>query len=367
MERRAGPLLANRSLSALIVVSFVLSAFAGLYIVASPAPAAAQSDLVVTEGTVTIEDIEHYPVDGDVLVSGTGTLIVRNSGLEVMSNYGAPRTVTVGAGGTLALEHGVLTSYLNQIEPWPFLTLTIEDGGVVMATDSSLLSFPGSIIVQNGGELTLYDSSIEQIPDEDLSQYIAGSTYVTMDSADDGPAIVVTDATLMMFDSSITDLPEFPVDAVFAGNLTLYGDSTFLAVNSYIDVDFGPVATLPDYYAHNALVLDGTSSAHLYGSYFEPYTGTYSARAPAIIADGESYIAPPTAEGPEDTTGESISDLVASGDGLTYQIGPGETMAIDAFDAGPSMTVDGATLCIRYAVTDTYDGTQSFTWREEGA
>src|SRR4030042_5067445 len=138
MEHRAGPILANRSLSALIVVSFVLSAFAGLYIVASPPPSAAQApigDLVVTSGTYTIENIEQ-PVDGDVEVSGSGELIVRNGALMVISNVGAPKTVTVSTGGTLTLEHGVLTSYLNQIDPWPFLTLLI-DGGTVVATDGA--------------------------------------------------------------------------------------------------------------------------------------------------------------------------------------------------------------------------------------
>ncbi len=367
MERRAGPLLANRSLSALIVVSFVLSAFAGLYIVASPSPVAAGDDLIVADGTVTVENIEHYPVDGNVVVSSGGTLIVRNSGLEVVSNVGTPRTVTVGAGGTLILEHGVLTSYLDQIDPWPFLTLVIEDGGSVLATDSSLLSFPGFIFIENSGELTLYDSSITQIPDADLIKYIGGSEDVTMDSADDGPTIVVTDATLMLFDSSITEMPEFPVDMAIAGNLTLSGDSTLLAVNSYIEVDFGPVEIFTDWYSHNVLVLSDTSNAHLYGCYFEPYTGTYSARDPAVVASGESYAALPTGLGTEDNTGQSVISLTVSGEGSTFQIDPGETMAIDDFSAGPPATVDGATLYVRYAVADTYDGTNSITWREEGA
>ena len=366
MEHRAGPLLANRSLSALIVVSFVLSAFAGLYVIASPPQSAAQApigDLIVTSGTYTIENIEQ-PVDGDVVVSG-GELIVRNGALMVISNVGAPRTVTVSSGGTLTLEHGVLTSYLDQIDPWPFLTLTI-DGGTVVASESSMLSFPGYITVQNGGELLLYDSTIESLSDADLGMYLGGSLFLTTDSADDGPAITVNDATLMMFDSSISELPEYPVDGVVASNLTLNGDSTLLAVNSYIDVDFGPDATVADSYTHNVLVLRDSSTAHLYGTYFEQYVGSYSTRAPAVVADGESYFALPTAKGPEDNTGQVITDLLASDDSYVYQVDPGETMAIDAFSAGPSDTVDGASLYIRYAVGSTYDGTGSFIWRLEG-
>ena len=197
MEHRAGPIQANRSLSALIMASFVLSAFAGLYIVAAPPPSAAQApigDLIVTSGTYTIENIEQ-PVDGDVEVSGSGELIVRNGALMVISNVGAPKTVTVSAGGTLTLEHGVLTSYLNQIDPWPFLTLLI-DGGTVVASDTSLLSFPGYITIQNGGELILRDSSIEPLPEGDLALYVSGSLFLTEDSANDGPTITVSGASL---------------------------------------------------------------------------------------------------------------------------------------------------------------------------
>ncbi|HIJ18012.1 MAG TPA: hypothetical protein HA364_09590, partial [Thermoplasmata archaeon] len=293
MEHRAGPIQANRSLSALIMASFVLSAFAGLYIVAAPPPSAAQvpiGDLTITSGTYTIENIEQ-PVDGDVEVSG-GELIVRNGALMVISTVGDPRHVTVRDSGTLTLEHGVLTSYLDQIDPWPFLTLTVMDGGTVMATDSSILSFPGFIDVQSGGELILHNSSIEQIPDEDLAQYIGGSADVTMDSADDGPTITVNDATLMMFESSITDMPEFPTDPNIASNLTLIDHSTLLAVNSYIDVDFGPVEVPADWYSHNMLVLSGLSNAYLYGCHFEPYSGELSAREYSIstTADSDAYI-----------------------------------------------------------------------------
>ncbi len=283
----------------------------------------------------------------------------------VISNVGTPRTVTVSTGGTLTLEHGTLTSYLNQIDPWPFLTLLI-DGGTVVASDASLLSFPGYITIQNGGELILRDSSVEPLPEEDLALYISGSLFLTEDSADDGPSITVSGASLSMFDSSISSLPEFPTDGAVASNLTLSGDSTLLAVNSYIDVDFGPVSDIASWYTHNVLVLEDSSSAHLYGAHFEPFVGSYSSRAPSVVADGESYFALPTAKGPEDNTGQAVTDLIASDDGYIYLVDPGETMAIDTFSAGPSDTVDGATLYVRYAVGSTYDGSEPFVWRLEG-
>ena len=350
----------------MIVVSFVLSAFAGLYVIASPPQSAAQvpiGDLIVEGGTYTIENIEQA-VDGDVEVRSGGELIIRNGALKVISNVGTPRTVTVMAGGTLTMEHGVLTSYLDQIDPWPFLILDV-DGGTVVASEASAFRFPGYINVENGGEMILYGSSIEALSSADLTQYISGSAFLTMDSADDGPVISVNDASLMLFDSHIYDLPEYPSDGIVASNLTLTGSSTLLAVSSYISVDFGPALTASDWYVHNVLVLEDTSTAHLYGSYFEQYTGTYSARAAAISANGESYIALPTAIGPEDTTGQSVTDLQASNEGAVYHIEPGEVMAIDTFSAGPAATVDAATLHIRYAVAPTYNGANAFTWRRE--
>ncbi len=366
MEHRAGPLLANRSLSALIVATFVLSAFAGLFVMSNPAPTAAQTpigDLNVTAGTYTIENV-NQPVDGDVLVSG-GELIIRNAALLVISNEGVQRTVTVETDGTMILEHGTLTTYLDQIDPWPFLVVDI-DGGTLIASERSLLSFPGSITVQNGGELILYDSTIEPLPAGDISLYLSGSPTVAIDAADDGPEISVIDGSIMMFDSEITSLPEYPSLGLVASNLTLSGESTLLAVNSYISVDFGPDVSASDWYTHNMLVLSNSSKAHLYGTYFDEYSGSYSARSSAVLADGESYIALPTSSGSEDTTGQPYTDLLASNEGSTYHVAPGDVMAIDTFSAGPPATVDEATLYVRYLVDAGYNGARSFTWCLEG-
>ncbi|TFG69218.1 MAG: hypothetical protein E4H25_04920, partial [Methanomassiliicoccus sp.] len=173
--------------------------------------------------------------------------------------------------------------------------------------------------------------------------------------------------SIMMFDSEITSLPEYPSLGLVASNLTLSGESTLLAVNSYISVDFGPNVSASDWSTHNMLVLSDSSKAHLYGTYFDEYSGSYSARSSAILADGESYIALPASSGPEDTTtGQSYTDLVASNEGSTYHVAPGDVMAIDTFSAGPPATVDEATLYVRYLVDAGYNGARSFTWRLEG-
>ncbi|MBU1158218.1 MAG: hypothetical protein KKE24_02650 [Candidatus Thermoplasmatota archaeon] len=369
MEHRAGPLQANRSLSALIVATFVLSAFAGLFVMSNPAPIAAQTpigDLIVTAGTYTVENVDQ-PVDGDILVSG-GELIVRNASLLVISNVGVQRTVTVTAGGTMTLEHGTLTTYLDQIDPWPFLDVDI-DGGTLVASAKSLFSFPGTITVQNGGELILYDSTIEALSAEDISLYISGSPTIATDTADDGPAISVIDGSIMMFDSEITSIPEYPVLGLVASNFTLSGESTLLAVNSYISVDFGPALSAYDLSTHNVMVISNTSHAYLYGCTFDEYSGAYASRAPAILSDGEDTTpASPLTKGVADNTGQSIASL-AIVDGSTYEVAAQETLAIDTWGPsllGAALEVSSITLVASYSVSPTYAGTNSIQWAPDG-
>ena len=285
MQGKADMLVAKRTLSALIVVCVVISAFAGLLFLAQPLSTRAQAigDLEITSGTYTIENIDQ-PIDGNVNVSGTGHLVVRDGSLSIISNYnsGQRHAINVMDGGTLTLEHGTVTTYLDQIDPWPFLTLTIHDATLV-ATEESLFMFPGTININTGAVVSLTDTTITKLPSSEVSKYVIGSGgLITLDSADDGPTISVSSSTLQLFDSTLNALPEYPSDMLSAGNLTLSGSSTLLAVNSYIGVDFGPVIYASDWYKHNMLVLTGTSTANLYGTSFALYAGAEADRAQAV-------------------------------------------------------------------------------------
>jgi hypothetical protein len=217
MVGRADMLFANRTLSAMIVVSLMVSAFAGLLLaVGVPQVKAASGNLVVT-GTYTIEDIVQ-PVDGNVYVSAGGNLIIRNATLSVISNSDPAQrhTITVNSSGTLTLDHGTITTYLDQIDPWPFLTLNVN-GGTVVASGASVLQFPGSMTLSGSASVTLSDTTVTGLPSGLVSDFVVGmGGSIILDQADDGPAISLTDlAWLRLYDSSILKLPEYDSNQQF--------------------------------------------------------------------------------------------------------------------------------------------------------
>src|SRR4030042_1736374 len=127
MIGKADKLLATRTLSALVVICVVLSALAGFMFLGGPTSTkAAAGDLIVT-GTYIIEGTDQ-PIDGDVIVQSGGHLIIRDASIGIISNNDPilMHSVTVQAGGTLTLDHGVITTYVDQIDPWPFLALVVD-------------------------------------------------------------------------------------------------------------------------------------------------------------------------------------------------------------------------------------------------
>jgi len=141
MKGKADKLLANRSLSALVAVCMILSVFSGILLLTNPNQTKAQAigDLIVTSATYpggyTIQNMEQ-PVKGNVVVSSGGVLTIRDGTLSVISNYDPAQRhyVDIAAGGTVVLEHGTITTYLDQIDPWPFLTFIVQNGGVLTAS-----------------------------------------------------------------------------------------------------------------------------------------------------------------------------------------------------------------------------------------
>ena len=368
MIDRAGPFLARRSLTALIVSAFVVSALAGMFMIGDKT--SASGDLIVSGGTYVIQDLHQY-VDGNVEVTSTGTLKIIDGTLSVISNFDQRFTVTVD-GGTLMLDHGVLTTHLDQLNPWAELEVIVTNGGTIIATNGSELRFPGGITISDDSTMVLRDSTITALDADTVAMYVVGSSgLITLDSANDGPEMSITDSTVQLYDSSIDSMPEYPLDAMSAGNLTLDGGSTLLSVNSHIGVDFGPAFDAADWYVHNVLVVNDESKAYLYGTTFDEYEGALADRAPAVVVSGVTTSpAVPLTDGTGDTTvGEDVGALGAV-DSWAYIVEDGETMEIDTWDVGgllDATDISSASIVVTYSVDPTYNGANYIQWKRDAA
>ncbi|MCX6658164.1 MAG: hypothetical protein NTY62_05705 [Euryarchaeota archaeon] len=275
MKGKADKLVANRTLSALVVLCVMLSAFAGFMFLVKPSStkAASLGDLNIVGTRYTIENI-YQPVDGNVTIGAGGELFIKDATLAIVSSDETfhRHFITVSAGGKLTLEHSTITTYLDQLSSWPFLTLTVTGANSVMtATAGSVLMFPGDLIISTQALVSLHETTVTAHPDDAISQYYASTSTATGDRANDGPSIALTgNAQLSIFDSSLKSLPEFPVAGDAAENIVLSGNSNFLSVNSYVGVDYVPASPS----THNFLSMSN-SHAFLYGTVLDDrYAGS---------------------------------------------------------------------------------------------
>ncbi|MEM2838716.1 MAG: CARDB domain-containing protein [Thermoplasmata archaeon] len=268
----------TRLLSVGLVAVMVLSSFAGLILVAKSV-SAVTGDMNVT-GPFTIEDTV-FTIDGTLTVGATGTLTIRNAELRFVSDGSNPHSLIVN-GGKLILDGGTVTTYLDQVSSHPFLTMSIQNGANVRASNDSVLRFPGTLAIT--GATTKVNLSDTNITHLDLAMV---DTYYSpiLTDADYGPAITITDATVEMYDSRIDSLPEL---GGADNNLTLAGSAQFTAVNSYIDVDYLDLTSSD----HNKILLQNNARAYLYGCRFD-MAGTPPYSSSAVIFGGatcEAYL-----------------------------------------------------------------------------
>jgi len=269
----------TRLLSVGLVALMILSSFAGL-ILAARSVAAVSGDMTIT-GSYTIENTV-FTIDGTLTITSTGTLTIRNAELRFVSDGSNPHSMIVN-GGKLILDGGTITTYLDQVSSYPFLTMTVQNGASVKASNDSVLRFPGSLTIS--GATTKVNLSGTNITHLDLSMVDKYYSPILTD-ADYGPAITITDATVELYDSRIDSLPEL---GGAANNLTLAGNAEFTAVNTYIDVDFIHVT----YPSHNKLLMQNNARAYLYGCSFDMIgTPPYESSAVLIVGfpTAEAYI-----------------------------------------------------------------------------
>lgn len=343
----------------LSIASFVvLSSFAGLFLAAAPA-SAAPGDLIIS-GPFTIQN-EVYYVDGNVVVQSTGTLTIRDAELRIMSDDSNIHTMTVD-GGKLIMDGGVITTYLDTVHSWPLLTLTLQNGATVTATNGSALIFPGDIVSTGAGtKVTLTDTNITKL---------ASLTYLDPgvldpDYADNGPAMTITDSTWELYDSWIWNLPEGLLNRA---DLVLAGGAQFTAVNSYISVDFDNQTISPS--TKNVISLSNDANAYLYGCTFA---------SPSVPFGDSAFVATTTdtndAGGPanpvmrtkhvwDNATGQVVTSLWMESDGPTYQVLAQRNMAV--FNANvtgiPASDVLAVTLVVKYSTGATYAGARALNY-----
>jgi len=142
-------------------------------------------------------------------------------------------------------------------------------------------------------------------------------------------------------------------------NLTAAGSTDFTAVNTFLDVDFSSTNI-----SHNMLVMEDQAKAYFYGVYVNT---TGSAEQPAYICTDSSVIVRPLEVGPNDDTGEDISNLCQN-DSSYYVVGSGETLEIDSWNvSGLGEYITGAKLWIAYRTGPAYVGIDYLQYAMEGA
>ena len=319
MSNRTGQ--CGTALSLLVVSALVLGALFA-FIATSPAVSAGPCDQVggVITGTWTITTAQVcsgivYSVDGSININGPGSLTLINGGLRfTMDSRHSGYALNVNAGGSLVLDNSIVTTEINAIDPYIHLPLTVSGANSALTMrNGAVLKFPGWFNATSA-TLNVTDSTITGFDDSEL----AGSG-LNIDSYNDGPIIAWAGTTASFYRSRIDRIYE---GTPTARNIALSAASNLYAYDSYIGVDYSNVSTV-----HNALTVDGTSNAYLYGVTIDRSQEDQSSRAdwqPAFVpaSGGNVYLLRWARVLTVDSTGFPVS-----GAALTATLSPSNTAA----------------------------------------
>jgi hypothetical protein len=344
-----------------IVSLVVLSSFVGMFAAIAPASAGA-GDLTIS-GPFTIQD-EVYLVDGNVLVTSTGTLTIRDAELRIMSDLLNIHTLTID-GGKLILDGGTITTFLDAVHSWPFLTVIFQNGAKVTATDDSALKFPGNIVSTGSTtKVILTDTNITKL--DSLDGLNPG--IVSQDTCDNGPAITIADSTWELNDSQIWNLPEGPD----RGDLSLSGTAQFTAINSFISVDFDSWNTSLS--TKNVFRISDHANAYLYGCSFASATVPYGDSAFNATsvntndAGAPANPVPQTKYAWDNATGAPSIINLWNEEGIVYAVAAQKNMAVYNFNITgiPSSDLLSVTLVLKYSTGATYAGSRAINYTTSG-
>jgi ribosomal protein L40E len=256
MSRRAGQ--HGAALSLLVVSALVFGALFA-FIAVSPTVSAGPCDQVggVITGTWTIDMPQTcsgivYTVDGWININSPGSLTLINGGLRfTMDAAHNGYSINVSGGSaSLVLDNSIVTTEVKAIDPYLHLPLTVSGGSSFTMRNGAILKFPGWFNATSA-TINITDSTITGFDNSELQ-----GSGLDEDEYNDGPVISWSATTATIYRSRIERIYE----ATTARNMAISASSNLYAYDSYIGVDHSNLSG-----THNALTVDGSSNAFLYG------------------------------------------------------------------------------------------------------
>ncbi|MEM2944084.1 MAG: CARDB domain-containing protein [Methanomassiliicoccales archaeon] len=314
-----------KSISMLIVWSFVFSSLAGLFLFALPEGVRASSpsgDVIIGEDYPNA----YWEINGTIC-NMRGNLIIRSGGIVNVVNGGIVfnqdtgpdgvagtsddhvYTLVIEDGGKLILNNSILTTNLYQINAFPSLGVVVRNNGILEVIDSTL-KFPGHILIDNS-TLIMRNSRTSGHSASDIIAY-CDQTQFPVQFYDDFATIALISSEVYFYDCEIEDLLEG--------------------------------VAIPTSYDHQYQFAwdDGSKVTVVYN-----LTRNVNAIGTSNTAIGE------------------LSDLLFDDSNL-FAVAPGEILATDginlgglAFDKGDGVTV---TLYVKYKTDPGYDGSNVIEW-----
>ena len=258
----------GKALTCLIIWSVALGGLFAAFVALSPAARAGTCDQVggVITGDWTITTAQVctgiiYSVDGSININSGGSLTLVNGGLSFSKDTSHEGyALNVNAGGELVLDHSIVTTQTDAINPYLKLAFTVSGAGSHFAMkNGATVKFPGWFNA-TGATIDITGSRITGFSSTELF-----GLGVYQDDNDDSPLISWASTTASLYGSRIERIyenasaPSGNATGPVEGNLGLTATSNLFAYDTYIGVDFSNVLGL-----HNTLQVDGTSNAYLY-------------------------------------------------------------------------------------------------------
>ncbi|MGA1872842.1 MAG: CARDB domain-containing protein [Thermoplasmatota archaeon] len=273
----------RKSMPVIAVLTLLISVSFGLMI-STDGPnvnAASIGSISVTGGNTRSFNNVDYLLDGDILVSGSGSkLTFTNSTLTLSQDVGMDGelgggddhiyTISVESGGELVFDNTLLTTQTGQLSPYYKIDISVDGSGSTIRFLDSSVEGPGEITLTNRAHLVSYRSYFHELGDQSNMAYDIdgdGSSLDDLDFNDDGPLFsFLSGSSALIVDSELRDTLSFSTasrDGITAGNITVGGTGSNLTViNSFLDVDFESSQSTG---THNMLKVENGGIAHLVG------------------------------------------------------------------------------------------------------